>query len=67
MKLKSMIKTALLLLCLLGGVNSAWADFKDFSVIVNNQNGTLLTSDEQVQELFLYLCSQNLANQIERY
>ena len=25
------------------------ADFKDFSVIVNNQTGTLLTSDEQVQ------------------
>ena len=25
------------------------ADFKDFSVIVNNQTGTLLTSEEQVQ------------------
>ena len=25
------------------------ADFKDFSVIVNNQDGTLLTADEQVQ------------------
>ena len=25
------------------------ADFKDFSVIVNNQSGTLLTSEEQVQ------------------
>lgn len=27
----------------------AWAEFKDFSVIVNNQTGTLLTSVEQVQ------------------
>ena len=37
-------------LALLGMTQSAAAaDFKDFSVIVNNQDGTLLTSDEQVQ------------------
>ena len=29
--------------------NRAPAEFKDFAVIVNNQTGTLLTSEEQVQ------------------
>ncbi|MDE6002033.1 MAG: hypothetical protein K2G76_00845, partial [Prevotella sp.] len=29
--------------------SAAAADFKDFSVIVNNQTGTLLTSEELVQ------------------
>ena len=39
-----------LILTLLGMSQSAVAaDFKDFSVIVNNQGGTLLTSEEQVQ------------------
>ena len=38
------------ILALLGMSQSAVAaDFKDFSVIVNNQGGTLLTSDEQKQ------------------
>ena len=38
------------ILALLGMIQSAVAaDFKDFSVIVNNQGGTLLTSDEQKQ------------------
>ena len=37
-------------LALLGMTQSAVAaDFKDFSAIVNNQTGTLLTADEQVQ------------------
>ncbi len=37
-------------LIMLGMTQSAMAaDFKDFSVIVNNQSGTLLTSEEQVQ------------------
>ena len=37
-------------LMMLGMTQSAMAaDFKDFSVIVNNQSGTLLTSEEQVQ------------------
>ena len=40
----------MLFLVMLGMAQSAAAaDFKDFSVIVNNQDGTLLTSDEQVQ------------------
>ena len=39
-----------LILAMLGMSQSAVAaDFKDFSVIVNNQTGTLLTSEEQVQ------------------
>ena len=38
----------LCLMLLLSAVSQA-ADFKDFSVIVNNQEGTLLTSEEQSQ------------------
>ena len=39
-----------LFLAMLGmAQNAAAADFKDFSVIVNNQDGTLLTAEEQVQ------------------
>ena len=39
-----------LFLALLGMTQSAQAaDFKDFSVIVNNQTGTLLTAEEQTQ------------------
>ena len=38
----------LCLMLLLSAVSQA-ADFKDFSVIVNNQEGTLLTSEEQKQ------------------
>ena len=38
-----------LILMLLGMTQTANAAFKDFSVIVNNQTGTLLTSEEQVQ------------------
>ena len=50
---KQIQKLFVFALMLLAGL--AWttnvnaADFKDFSVIVNNQTGTLLTSDEQVQ------------------
>ena len=41
---------AWLFLMILGMTQTAMAaDFKDFSVIVNNQSGTLLTSEEQVQ------------------
>lgn len=38
-----------IMLMLLGGTSYASGDFKDFAVIVNNQEGTLLTADEQVQ------------------
>ena len=38
-----------IMLMLLGGTSYAGGDFKDFAVIVNNQEGTLLTADEQVQ------------------
>ena len=41
---------AWLFLTMLGMTQTAMAaDFRDFSVIVNNQSGTLLTSEEQVQ------------------
>ena len=47
---KSTRTITLLLLALLGLAQyTVAADFKDFSVIVNNQTGTLLTSEEQVQ------------------
>ena len=39
----------MLLACLTWTTKVNAADFKDFSVIVNNQTGTLLTSEEQVQ------------------
>jgi len=38
-----------IMLMLFGGTSYAGGDFKDFAVIVNNQEGTLLTADEQVQ------------------
>ena len=38
-----------IMLMLLGGTSYAGGDFKDFAVIVNNQEGTLLTAEEQVQ------------------
>jgi len=42
----------LVMVVLMIGWSSAWADFKDFYVQVNNQTGTLLTSEEQVQDTF---------------
>lgn len=39
----------LLVLAVLGMSQTARAEFRDFSVIVNNQTGTLLTAEEQVQ------------------
>ena len=46
---KNLIRPLLLLIMLLAGANFSWAEFKDFSVIVNNQTGTLLTNAELVQ------------------
>lgn len=43
MKTKQLMFVLVLLLC---GTMTSWADFKDFSVQVNNQDGTLLTSEE---------------------
>lgn len=40
------MRFALMLLLLLAGTVTSWADFKDFSVQVNNQGGTLLTPEE---------------------
>ena len=48
-KFNLLAKTLLVAVCLLLRANSAWAEFKDFSVIVNNQTGTLLTNAELVQ------------------
>lgn len=47
--MKKIFGTFLTLVLLMLGTGMAWADFKDFSVILNNQAGTLLTSEEQVQ------------------
>ena len=47
---KQMKQMLVVFLAMLGmAQNAAAADFKDFSVIVNNQDGTLLTADEQSQ------------------
>ena len=46
---KSLRFSLLGLLLLLCGMTYADGGFKDFAVIVNNQEGTLLTADEQVQ------------------
>ena len=46
---KSLRFSLLGLLLLLCGMTYADGGFKDFTVIVNNQEGTLLTADEQVQ------------------
>ena len=43
-----------LCLLLMLAIVSRADDFKDFSVIVNNQDGTLLTADEQVQGTEVY-------------
>jgi hypothetical protein len=45
MKLKATFLTALLFMM---GTVASWAAFKDFAVILNNQTGTILASDEQV-------------------
>ena len=47
MKLK--YRTFLTLLLLVMGVSMSWAEFRSFSAVLNNQAGTLLTADEQVQ------------------
>ncbi|MDE6151390.1 MAG: hypothetical protein K2G12_05320, partial [Prevotella sp.] len=44
--MKKSMRFALMLLLFLAGTVTSWADFKDFSVQVNNQDGTLLTSEE---------------------
>lgn len=47
--MKRTIRFFLTMLFLVLGTAFSWADFKDFSIIVNNQEGTLLTAEEQVQ------------------
>ncbi len=47
--MKKTFRTFLTLLLLVAGTVMSWADFKDFSVILNNASGTLLTAEEQVQ------------------
>jgi hypothetical protein len=44
------LKATFLTLCLFAmGTVLSWANFKDFGVVLNNQDGTLLTADEQTQ------------------
>ena len=47
MKLK--YRTFLTLLLLVMGVSMSWAEFRSFCAVLNNQAGTLLTADEQIQ------------------
>lgn len=47
--MKQTFRTFLTLFLLVMGTTMSWADFKDFSAVLNNQDGTLLTADEQVQ------------------
>lgn len=42
-------KTLLTLLLLLLSTTMSWAGFKNFSAVLNNQSGTLLSAEEQVQ------------------
>ncbi|MCM1509866.1 MAG: Ig-like domain-containing protein [Clostridium sp.] len=44
--MKKSMRFALSLLLFVAGTVASWADFKDFSVQVNNQAGTLLTAEE---------------------
>lgn len=44
--MKKSMRFALMLFLMCIGTVASWADFKDFSVQVNNQEGTLLTSEE---------------------
>lgn len=47
--MKKTFRVFLTVLLLVMGATMSWADFKNFSAIVNNQDGTLLTAEEQVQ------------------
>lgn len=42
-------RTILTLLLLVVGTTLSWAEFRNFAAILNNQAGTLLTSEEQVE------------------
>ena len=47
--MKKTSRTFLTLFLLVMGTVMSWADFKNFSAVLNNQDGTLLTAEEQVQ------------------
>lgn len=47
--MNKLFKSFLTLCLLIAGTTMSWAEFKDFSVIVSNASGSLLTADEQVQ------------------
>lgn len=47
--MKQTFRAFLLLLLLVMGTTMSWADFKNFTAVLNNQDGTLLTAEEQVQ------------------
>ena len=48
--MKKSMRFALMLLLLLAGTVTSWADFKDFSVRVDNSDQTLLTSEETAEQ-----------------
>ena len=48
--MKKTFRTFLTLLLLIMGTTMSWADFKNFSAVLNNQDGTLILAEEQVQD-----------------
>ncbi|MDY5033374.1 MAG: hypothetical protein SO064_02675, partial [Prevotella sp.] len=46
---KSLQRFLLLFMAIVMSSSGAWAEFKDFSAILNNQEGTLLNASEQTQ------------------
>ena len=51
--MKRKFRTFLTLCLLVMGTTMSWAEFQNFSAVLNNQEGTLLTAEEQVQETAL--------------
>ena len=47
--MKTSTRLILTLCLLITGTMMSWADFKNFSAMVNNEPGTLLTAEEQVE------------------
>ena len=47
--MKKQFRTFITLFLLMMGTTMSWAEFQNFSAVLNNQEGTLLTTEEQVQ------------------
>ena len=48
--MKKTSRTFLTLFLLVMGTVMSWADFKNFSAVINNEPGTLITAEEQVRD-----------------